>query len=91
MDNQRIAKQMIELNKTAFDNGFNVMNMVYKQNEKMFETFLNQATWMPEAGQQAIKEWLEAYRNGCSQYKKLVDESYAKVEAYFDKNVDESS
>lgn len=91
MDNQRIAKQMIELNKTAFDNGFNVMNMVYEQNQKMFETFLSQATWMPDAGKQTIKEWLEAYRKGCRQYKKMVDESYAKVEAYFDKNVDESS
>ena len=91
MDNQRIAKQMIELNKTAFDNGFNFMNTVYEQNEKMFETFLSQATWMPEAGKQTIKEWLEAYRKGCSQYKKMVDESYAKVEAYFNKNVDEAT
>ena len=90
MDNQRIAKQMIELNKTIFDNSFRSMTLVYEQNEKMFETFLNQATWMPEAGRKAIKEWLEAYRNGCSQYKKLVDESYFKVEAYFDRSVDGS-
>lgn len=86
MDNLRIAKQMIELNKTAFDNSFSAMTLVYEQNEKMFETFLNQATWMPEAGRKAINEWLEAYRNGCVQYKQLVDESYAKVEASFDKN-----
>ena len=59
-DNLRIAKQMIELNKTAFDNSFKAMTVVYEQNEKMFETFLNQATWMPEAGRKAIKEWLEA-------------------------------
>ncbi|WP_372683164.1 hypothetical protein [Desulfosarcina sp.] len=86
MDNLRIAKQMIELNKTAFDNSFSAMTLVYEQNEKIFETILNQAAWMPEAGRKAIEEWLEAYRNGCSQYKKLVDESYAKVEVYFDKS-----
>ncbi|MGB5984516.1 MAG: hypothetical protein WBG37_04360 [Desulfobacterales bacterium] len=85
MDNKQIAKQMIKFNKTAFDNSFSAMTMVYEQNEKMAETFLNQATWMPEEGKKAIGDWLSAYRTGCSDFKKLVDENYAKVEAYFDK------
>ena len=91
MDNLKIAKQMIEFNKTAFDNSFKAIEMVYEQNEKMFETFLNQATWMPENSKQAIKDWLKAYRDGCNHYKKLVDESYTKVEAYFSGTENESS
>jgi len=85
MDNLQIAKQMINFNKTAFDNSFSAMTMVYEQNEKMVETFLSQATWMPEEGKKAIKDWLAAYRNGCNDFKKMVDENYAKVEDYFDK------
>lgn len=85
MDNLQIAKQMINFNKTAFDNSFSAMTMVYEQNEKMVETFLSQAAWMPEEGKKAIKDWLAAYRTGCNDFKKMVDENYAKVEAYFDK------
>ncbi len=58
--------------------------MVYEQNEKMVETFLNQATWMPAEGKKVIEEWLAAYRDGCNDFKKMVDDNYAKVEAYFD-------
>ena len=84
MDQKAIAKQMIQFNKTAFDNSFSAMTMVYEQSEKMAETFLAQATWMPQEGQKAIKDWMSAYRTGCGDFKKLVDENYAKVEAYFD-------
>lgn len=82
---KQITKQMIKFNKTAFDNSFNTMNLVYEQNEKMMDTFLNQATWLPEEGKKAISDWMAAYRNGCSDFKKLVDDNYAKVEAYFEK------
>jgi polyhydroxyalkanoate synthesis regulator phasin len=85
MDNQKIAKQMIQFNKTAFDNSFNAMTMVYEQNEKMVNTFLSQATWLPEEGKKAIEDWVSAYRNGCDDFKKLVDDNYAKVEAFFNK------
>jgi hypothetical protein len=85
MDQKQITKQMIQFNKTAFDNSFSAMTMVYQQNEKMVETFLGQAQWMPEEGRKAIKDWLSAYRTGCDDLKKLVDDNYAKVEDYFEK------
>ena len=84
MDNLQIAKQMINFNKTAFDSGYSAMTMVYEQNEKMMETFLNQATWMPAEGKKAIEESLAAYRDGCNDFKKIVDDNYAKVVSYFD-------
>ena len=84
MEHKQIAKQMIHFNKTAFDNSFSAMAMVYQQNEKMVETFLGQAPWMPEEGKKAIKDWMNAYRTGCDDFKKLVDDSYAKVDAYFE-------
>ncbi|WP_419661441.1 hypothetical protein Dvar_18730 [Desulfosarcina variabilis str. Montpellier] len=85
MEHKQITKQMIQFNKTAFDNSFSAMRMVYEQNEKMVEAFLGQASWMPEEGRKAIKDWLAAYRTGCDDFKKMVDDSYAKVDDYFDK------
>lgn len=85
MDNKQIAKQMIQFNKSALDNSFSAMTMVYEQNEKMIEAFFTQASWLPQEGKNAIKEWMSAYRTGCNDFKKLMDDNYAKVEAYFDK------
>ena len=83
MDNKQIAKQMIEFNKSAFDNSFKAMTMVYEQNEKMLEAFLGQASWLPEDGRKALKEWMESYKKGCQDFKKIVDDNYEKVEGYF--------
>ncbi len=84
MENLQIAKQMFNFNKSAFDSSFNAMTMVYEQNEKMMETFLAQATWLPAEGKKAIETWLAAYLDGCNDLKKIVDGNYARVEAYFD-------
>ena len=85
MDNKQLAKQMIQFNKAVFDNSFKAMTMVIEQNEKMTETFFNQATWLPEEGKAAIQKWASAYRTGCNDFKKLMDDNYAKVETFFDK------
>ena len=83
MDQKQIAKQMIQFNKTAFDNSLNAMTMVYDQNEKMVGTFLQQATWLPAEGKKAIDDWMNSYKKGCEDFKALVDENYQKVEAFF--------
>ena len=83
MDQKQIALQMIQFNKTAFDNSFNAMSMVYEQNEKMLGTFLKQATWIPEEGRKAIETWIQTYKKGCEDFKKMADENYQKVEEFF--------
>ena len=84
MDNKQIAKQMIQFNKAVFDNSFKAMTMVADQNEKMIDTFFAQATWLPEAGKAAIKKWVSAYRTGCDDFKKLMDDNYTRVDKFFD-------
>lgn len=83
MDQKQIAKQMIQFNKTALDNSFKAMTMVYDQNQKMVESMLQQSTWLPENGRQAIQDWMNAFKTGCDDFKKLLDENYAKVETFF--------
>ena len=83
MDQKQIAQQMIQFNKTAFDNTFNAMTMVSEQNEKIVGTFLQQATWLPEEGRKAIENWIQTYKKGCEDFKKQVDENYQKVEEFF--------
>ena len=83
MEPNAMLKQMLDFNKTAFDNSFNAMLMIQEQNAKMVNTFLEQATWMPEEGKKVIRDWVDAYKKGCENFKKAADENYKKVDDYF--------
>jgi len=83
MDSSKIAKQMIDFQKTTFDNTFNAMALLQEQAESMASTILDQATWMPEEGRKAINDWLKAYKKGREEFKKGVDENFKRVEDFF--------
>jgi hypothetical protein len=84
MDPNQMLKQMLEFNKTAFDNSFNAMLTIGEQNEKMVSVFLEQATWMPEEGKKLIKEWVGTYKKGNQDFKKAADGNYKKVLDFFE-------
>ena len=83
MDSSKIAKQMIDFQKTTFDNTFNAMVLLQEQAETMANTVLDQATWMPEEGRKAINDWVKAYKKGREEFKKVVDDNFKKVEDFF--------
>ena len=83
MDPKQIMRQAIQFNKTAFDNTFAAMTVLQEQTERMITKFMDQAPLLPEAGKDAINEWLKAYKEGCEDCKKAVDESYKKLEEFF--------
>lgn len=83
MDQKQLLKQMIDFNKASFDNTFNAIVMLQEQTERVAKTVLTQATWLPEEGKKAINDWVDAYKNGREQFKTTIDDSYARVEAYF--------
>ncbi len=83
MDQKAIFKQMVDFNKATFDNNFSAMGMVQEQAERMLNMSLEQATWLPEEGKKVIDEWIKAYKKGREDFKKTVDENFARVEAFF--------
>lgn len=84
MDQKQMFKQMLDFNKTSFNNSFNAMVMVQDQTETMARGLLAQASWMPEEGRKAVQDWIDACKKGREEYKKLVDDAFKKVETYFD-------
>ena len=85
MDPNFMLKQMLDFNKTAYDNSFSAMLTIQEQNAKMVNTFLEQAAWMPEEGKKLIRDWVVAYKKGCEDFKKTADENYRKVDEFFAK------
>jgi hypothetical protein len=61
------------------------MLTIQEQNAKMVNTFLEQANWMPEEGKKLIRDWVNAYKKGCEDFKKAADENYKKVDEFFSK------
>jgi len=83
MDQKKLLKQMIDFNKATFDNSFNALVLFQDQLEKVAGTLLDQATWLPEEGRSAIREWVDSYKKGRETFKSTVDESFKRVESFF--------
>jgi predicted outer membrane protein len=79
MDQIRTLKQMMEMNKLAFDNSYLMMMSTYEQNKLMLRTFMAQTEGMPADAKKAIEDWLQAYRKGCEDLKKMADEGYRMI------------
>jgi len=85
MDQKEMLKQMMDFNKKAFDNTFNAMVLFQDQQEKMVNTLLEQATWMPQEGKKVVTEWVQAYKKSRDDFKKAAEDGFKKVEDFFAK------
>jgi len=83
MDQKMMFKQMLAFQKTTFDNSFNAMAAMQEQGEKMVNTFIEQAEWLPEEGKKAVANWINAYKEGRTKYREAVEKNFEKVEEYF--------
>jgi polyhydroxyalkanoate synthesis regulator phasin len=84
MNQFSLAKQMINFNRTTFESTLGAMCLLQEQSEKMMTTFVEQANWIPGEGKKAISDMAAMFKKGCSEFKKAVDESFDKMEAYFE-------
>ncbi len=79
---KKMVKQVIDFQKTAFDNSFNVITLAQEQMEKVVDIHLSQAMWLPEDGKKVINQWVDTCREGRENFKKAVDNNYQKVEDF---------
>jgi len=83
MEPKQIAKEMIDFNKTAFDNSFEAMTVLQDQTEKMVNSFIEQTALFPAEGKKLITDWISTYKKGRDEFKNSADESFKKVESFF--------
>ena len=80
MENVQQLKQMMQTSKMAFDYNFTMMMSAYEQNKLLMYTLLNQTADIPVETKTAIEDWLQGYRKGCENLKKMTDDGYKLVE-----------
>jgi len=86
MENKEIVKQMIDLYKISFENSFSTMVMFQDHAEKLLKNFIDHNPGMSDEGKKVIDQWNNVYKKGLDDFKKAMDEGYAKVESFFDFN-----
>jgi uncharacterized protein Yka (UPF0111/DUF47 family) len=83
MEQKQMLKQMVEFNQTAFNNTFNAMTLLQDQFKHVTKTVLEQATWLPAEGRQAIENCTETYKSACQTFKQQIDDNFKQVEKFF--------
>ena len=73
----------IELSEEAIENSYNIIAMLQDQGEEITNTFMEQASWVPQEGRQAFMEWSRMYKKGRADFKRAVNDGYKKVEGFF--------
>ena len=80
MDTAQMAKQMIGLQRTAFDNSFAAMSTAQDQTEIMINGYVEQFPWVTDEGKKQMKEVFTVAKKARDDFKKAVDQGYAKLE-----------
>ncbi len=85
MEQTTMLKQMINFNKTIFNNAFNTMTILQDQMEKMSTmSSMRPGLWMmPEGGGKFTDEYAKACQQGCRDFKNAVNENFKKAEEFF--------
>ncbi len=84
MEVTQIAKQMIEFQKTVFNNSFNALTIVQDQTENMVHNFMGQLPGINEDGKKQMNDAYGYPKNARNDFKKAVDDGYAQFEKLLD-------
>lgn len=86
MDNKEMIKQAIDFHKKSFENCFSMMVTIQGQAEKLMKTFVDQTPGISDEGKKVMNQWKDACKKGIDDFKKAVDEGYARIEVFFENN-----
>jgi hypothetical protein len=82
MDMNKMAKQMLDLYKTSFDNSYGAMMMVQEQMGRLGAMCWGQMVNLPEEAKKDLAEWTTSCKKNCDAFKKAVDKSFQELESF---------
>lgn len=80
----RITKQIADFQRTTFDNMFYAVSMIQDQTEKTMNAVMETGLWpIPEEGKRAVSEFVQAFKKGRDEFKRIMDDSFEKMQSSF--------
>ncbi|ETR70490.1 MAG: hypothetical protein OMM_08781 [Candidatus Magnetoglobus multicellularis str. Araruama] len=89
MVNQNITKQLIQYNKSVFENAYTMITMLQDYATNLSSTLISQIPWFPEDAKKAIQETSDLFKEARSNYKMAVDDGFLKLQDMSFSNFDD--
>ena len=82
MDYSQLTKHVVDLQKMSLANWFNAVSIVQDQTASAVDTILDQNTWIPEQGRDAMHAWVKVCRQEQTRLKNFVDQGISTMEQF---------
>ena len=79
----QIAKQVVDFQKTSFTSWYDAVVLMQDQATSAMDTMLDQSTWIPEEGRQAIQGWINVCQSERDRLKTYIDDGFSGIEKQF--------
>jgi len=83
VDQKNVIPQMIKFNQTLFNTAFETAVQFQDQVEKIGNTMMEKADWMPGESRKICDSCVDAYKTSRNNFKSYVDEGYRQSEKLF--------
>ena len=79
----KISLQVLDFQKSTFNNTYNTLLKLQEQSEKIADSFMKDNAAIPPESRKILDEWRLVFKKGQSELKKSIDESFNKAESFF--------
>jgi hypothetical protein len=86
MDYTQITKQVVDFQKMSLANVYNAVTIVQEQTASAVDTILEQNSWLPEQGREAMQSWINVCRQEQVRFKRFVDQSFSSMEQFLNQD-----
>lgn len=83
MEHKDYVHQMINFNQRLFDSAYDETVKFQDQVEKIGNTLMDKADWLPGESRKMYDNCVQAYKSARSNFKSYVDEGYQQSEKFF--------
>ena len=80
MENTELIKEVVNTNRTLFDQAFNAGVAIQDETERAVNTFMNNAAWVNKDAKNYISNLSDVYKQERDKLKGLVDEGFNNAE-----------
>ena len=81
MEMNSLTRQMIDFQKTMFNNAFTAFSMFQDQTDSFGRAMMDQNPILPQEAKNAFNSWLEMNKKARDSYKQTIEDSFKSMES----------
>jgi hypothetical protein len=82
MDYSQMTKQVMDFQKISFTSWYDALSLLQDQANSAMDTMLEQSSWIPEEGRQAMSSWINVCQEERDRLKNYIDDSFSGIEKH---------